>query len=125
MRPKFQKRSALKFVGRIIPCAKRIGISREAEDNATSLSWSRGIPSSGIEELMVNRRVNKEEKSGRISFPIRKISIALVFVVLISVLLYLFYPQFFRSLAFKTSRVKNTFSYYVLQGRPHFYYLEV
>ena len=36
MSPKFQKRSALKFVGRIIPCANHIGISRETEDNATS-----------------------------------------------------------------------------------------
>ena len=74
---------------------------------------------------MINRRVNKEEKSGRISFPVKKISIALVFVVLISVLIFFFYPQFFRSLAFQASRVKNTFSYYILQARPHFYYLEM
>ena len=48
-----------------------------------------------------------------------------VFVILISVLLFFFYPQFFRSLAFKASRIKNTFSHYVLQDRPHFYYLEM
>ena len=53
------------------------------------------------------------------------ISIALVFVILISVLLFFFYPQFFRSLAFQASRVKNTFSYYILQDKPHFYYLEM
>jgi len=74
---------------------------------------------------MVNQRVNKEEKSGRILFPVRKILIALVFVVLISVIIFFFYPQFFCSLAFKASRIKNTFSHYVLHERPHFYYLEV
>ena len=74
---------------------------------------------------MVNRLINKEEKSGGMSFTVKKISIALFFVFLISVLIFLFYPQFFRSLAFKASRIKNTFSHYVLKDRPHFYYLEV
>ena len=48
MRPKLQKRSALKFAGRIIPGAKRRGTSREMNSwitpcNASSLSFSTGI----------------------------------------------------------------------------------
>jgi len=74
---------------------------------------------------MANRLLNKKEKIGGISFPVKKILIALSFVILISVLLFFFYPQFFHSLAFKASRIRNTFYHYVLQDRPHFYYLEV
>ncbi|MGD0168874.1 MAG: tetratricopeptide repeat protein, partial [Smithella sp.] len=33
--------------------------------------------------------------------------------------------QFFDSLAFQASRVKNAFSYYILQDKPEFYYLEM
>ena len=53
MSPKFQKRSALKFVGRIIPCAKHIGISREAEDNATSRKLHRIHPPAGAEGFQI------------------------------------------------------------------------
>ena len=51
--------------------------------------------------------------------------IALVFIIVISVSLFFFYPQFFESLAFQASRVKNAFSYYILQDKPEFYYLEM
>ena len=74
---------------------------------------------------MINQHVNNEGQSRKISFPIMKILIAFVFFSLIFVFLYFFYPQSFRSFAFHASRVKNTFSYYILQARPHFYYLEV
>ena len=74
---------------------------------------------------MINRHTNnKEQRKDNIIYN-KMISIALIIVVLIFVLLFFFYPQFFRSLAFKASRIKNTFSYYALQERPHFYYLEV
>ena len=53
MRPKFQKRSALKFVGRIIPCAKHIGISREAEDEATSRRLWRIHPPAGAGRFQI------------------------------------------------------------------------
>ena len=74
---------------------------------------------------MINRRVNKKEQSKKILFPIMKILIAFVFIILIFIFLYFFYPQSFRSFALGVSRVKNTFSYYILQARPHFYYLEM
>jgi tetratricopeptide (TPR) repeat protein len=74
---------------------------------------------------MVNQRINKEKKSGGMSFPIKKISIGLIFVILIFVLLFFLYPQFSRSLAFKALRIKNAFSHYILQHKPQFYYLEM
>jgi tetratricopeptide (TPR) repeat protein len=78
-----------------------------------------------IESLMTNRLLNKKEKIRRISFPVKKISIVLFFVILILVLIFFFDPRFFHSLAFKASRIRNTFSHYILQDRPNFYYLEV
>ena len=74
---------------------------------------------------MKNRRENKKENSGRSSILVKRISIALAIIVLISVLLFLFYPQFFKSMAFKASRTKNAFSHYILKEPPHFYYLEM
>ena len=53
------------------------------------------------------------------------ILIAAISVVLIFALLFLFYPQFSRSISFHVSRIKNTFSHYVLKEKPHFYYLEM
>jgi hypothetical protein len=38
MRPKFQKQSVLKFVGRIIPGAKRLGILTQASETKVRLS---------------------------------------------------------------------------------------
>jgi hypothetical protein len=64
------ERSEVRSVSGIIPCAKHIGISREAEDSATSrelrriplLAGNRGIPSRGIEMLYVFlKQENKEE----------------------------------------------------------------
>ncbi len=72
---------------------------------------------------MINQRGNKKEQSGGTSFPVIAISLTLVIVILISVLLFFFYPQFFESLAFQAARVKNAFSYYILQDKPEFYYL--
>jgi GGDEF domain-containing protein len=46
MSPEFQKRSALKFVGRIIPCARHSGISRKEE------VWISNSPSLGQEVYM-------------------------------------------------------------------------
>ena len=74
---------------------------------------------------MINQRVNNEEQSKTILFPTMKILMVFVFISLIFVFLYFFYPQSFRSFAFHASRVKNAFSYYILQARPHFYYLEM
>ncbi|HUN55491.1 MAG TPA: tetratricopeptide repeat protein [Smithella sp.] len=74
---------------------------------------------------MIDRRVNRGEQDEGLSIPAKAILIALVFMIMISVPLFFFYPQFFNSLAFQVSRVKNAFSYYVLQDKPEFYYLEM
>lgn len=73
---------------------------------------------------MINRCVNNEERNKKISFPM-KILITFIFIIIIFLFLYFFYPQSFRSFVFQASRVKNTFSYYMLQDRPQFYYLEM
>ncbi|KQC07285.1 MAG: hypothetical protein APR62_06560 [Smithella sp. SDB] len=74
---------------------------------------------------MINRRLNNEDKNRDALFPIKKILIGFVCVILIFILVLFFYPKAFRSFAFMALRVKNTFSYYVLNSRPHFYYLEI
>ena len=67
-----------------------------------------------------NNRYNKGSVSGIIIF-------AGIFaaVILIMALLYIFNPRALQDIAINASRVKNTFSYYILQGNPHFYYLEM
>ena len=58
-------------------------------------------------------------------FPAKKLLVAVSIVFLMPVLLFLFYPQFFTSIAHKTIRIKNALSYYIFQEKPHFYYLEM
>ncbi|MEN6421131.1 MAG: tetratricopeptide repeat protein, partial [Smithella sp.] len=67
--------------------------------------------------------VNKNERIHKMSFLIKGIVIAAIAVIFILALLYLVHPQFFSSAAHTASRVKNTFSHYVLNEKPNFYYL--
>jgi tetratricopeptide (TPR) repeat protein len=74
---------------------------------------------------MVNRRVGRTDQGDGISFLIKAVLSALVSIAVILVSLYFFYPQFYKSVAFGASRVTNAFSYYILQDKPEFYYLEM
>jgi len=58
-------------------------------------------------------------------YPFKRIFIIALAVILIGGLLYLIFPQAFRSAAFFGTRVKNTFSHYLLKQTPIFYYLNV
>jgi len=46
-------------------------------------------------------------------------------IIIFIVALFLFMPRASGSLAFGMTRIKNAFSYYILNARPHFYYLEM
>ena len=74
---------------------------------------------------MINQRLNNEDKNRGTLFPINKILIACACVIIIFVIVFFLYPKPFRSFVFQASRAKNTFAYYVLQDKPHFYYLEM
>jgi len=74
---------------------------------------------------MINPRLNNEDKNRNTLSSIKKILIGFVCVILIFILILFFYPKAFRSFAFMALRVKNTFSYYILDSEPHFYYLEM
>jgi len=49
----------------------------------------------------------------------------IIAVISIAVLLFFFRPQTIQEVISNVSRVKNTFSYYALGSKPHFYYLEM
>ena len=70
-----------------------------------------------------DRQDRRPKLNGRL--PVKTLSIAAAVVVCIAVVALLFYQGFFLSLAFQMSRIKNTFSYYVLKEKPQFYYLDV
>jgi tetratricopeptide (TPR) repeat protein len=67
----------------------------------------------------------KKEDNRRKAFPVSKIVIAIAAAVIIIASVLLFYPPFFNSVAYQAARAKNTFSYYVLNEKPRFYYLEM
>ncbi|HPK54787.1 MAG TPA: tetratricopeptide repeat protein, partial [Smithellaceae bacterium] len=46
-------------------------------------------------------------------------------LILVMAVLFLFYPQAVIIAVFNAGRIKNTFSYYILQEKPHFYYLDM
>ena len=51
------------------------------------------------------------------------IVIAVIILVFFSILI--FRPQTFGELPYRITRINNLFSYYVLQAKPNFYYLEM
>ena len=57
--------------------------------------------------------------------PLGKIFLIALAVIFIGGLIYFLFPQAFRSFAYFGTRVKNTFSHYLLKQTPGFYYLNV
>jgi tetratricopeptide (TPR) repeat protein len=73
---------------------------------------------------MTNRYIrDNEQNKGRsiVSF----VAWCAAALILVFILIFFFRPQIFKAVAFQTNRVKNTVSYYLLQSKPHFYYLEM
>ena len=58
--------------------------------------------------MTISRKKNEPVKK---QYPFKKIFIVALAVILIGGLLYLIFPQAFRSVAFFGTRVKNTFSH--------------
>ena len=51
-------------------------------------------------------------------------AIAAVAILVLASLIF-WRPRFFSAGIFYAQRAKNTFSYYILQNKPHFYYLQM
>jgi hypothetical protein len=68
---------------------------------------------------------HRENQTIKKRAPIGKILLVVIAFILICVLIYFFHPQTIRTLTFYGTRVKNTFSYYALNKKPHFYYLAI
>ncbi|MGV8056535.1 MAG: hypothetical protein AB2L12_00645 [Smithellaceae bacterium] len=72
------------------------------------------------EDNTENKRPNK-----LIMLKVWIIAGAVAAVIIIFVLLYFLYPRAIEPITFNANRLKNTISYYLFQGKPHFYYLEM
>ena len=74
---------------------------------------------------MVIQRLDEREEKKKRRIPIERILIFSVILIAAFAFLYYFYPRTIRTFSDQVLRVKNTFCYYVLKEKPHFYYLEM
>ena len=74
---------------------------------------------------MIDRLIDNRDEKKKTRIPIGRILIFTVILIAVFAFLYYFYPQTIRAFSYNAMKVKNTFSYYVLKEKPHFYYLEM
>ena len=65
------------------------------------------------------------KNDGQARKKITRVLIALAVLVIVFFSILLFRPQAISTVTFPLIRIKNTISYYVLQDKPHFYYIEM